>query len=246
LKSFNRINIRKILKKITASIKVLLIALGSISLVMLILSFTTLPFWGYYWLGTSAGNEDITPEYIIVMGGSGMPGTSALMRTYYAADIASRFPDAKIIITLPGKTDDENSSVNLMKKELEIRGVALNRIFIENVGKNTRYQALEIKKMISFAETPIIIVSSPEHIRRSVLTFKKAGFKNIGGLPAFEKSNEAGLLFDDSKLGGRTLFLPEIGGNLQLRYQFWKHLHYEIIITREIMALGFYNLKGWI
>ena len=242
---FNKINIPKFLLFLKNLINVFLIALGSISLLMLILSFTTLPFWGYYWLGTSAGKEDILPEYIIVMGGSGMPGTSALIRTYYAADLANRFPGSKIIITLPGKIGDENSSINLMKKELEIRGVALNRIYLENKGKNTRFQALEIKKMISFAETPIIIVSSPEHIRRSVLTFEKAGFHKVGGLPAFEKSNEASLLFDDSELGGRK-YLPEIGGNLQIRYQFWKHLQYEIIIIREIMALGFYNLKGWI
>lgn len=213
---------------------------------MLILSFTTLPFWGYYWLGTSAGKEDISPEYIIVMGGSGMPGTSALIRTYYAAEMANRFPGSKIIIALPGKMDDENSSINLMKKELGIRGVSLNRILLENKGKNTRFQALEIKKMISFAAASIIIVTSPEHTRRSVLAFEKVGFRNVGGLPAFEKSNEAGLLFDDSELGGRETFLPEIGSNLQIRYQFWKHLQYEILIMREIMALGFYYLKGWV
>jgi len=39
---------------------------------------------------------------IVLMGGSGMPGKSALMRTYYTAEAAHAHPDARVIIALPG------------------------------------------------------------------------------------------------------------------------------------------------
>jgi uncharacterized SAM-binding protein YcdF (DUF218 family) len=236
----------KSLSFIFKTIKWLVIFFGCISIIMIILSFTSAPFWGYYWLGTSECNDETKPGYIVVMGGSAIPGKSGLMRSYYASIAAQNFPDAKIIISLPGEILDSLSSISLMKRELEIRNVAAERITLESRGKNTRYQALEIKKIIPSASEPVLIVTSPEHMRRAILTFKKAGFKNISGLPAFEQTIDFDLAFNDKDLGGRNRFIPDIGHNTQIRYQFWIHLEYEILILREIVALGFYNLKGWI
>lgn len=213
---------------------------------MLILSFTSLPFWGYYWLGTSAEGESLSPSYIVVMGGSAIPGNAGLMRTYYAAKAAKKFPDAKIIVALPGDTTDKQSSLSLMIDELEIRGVDQNRIGIENKGTNTRYQVLEIKDKLPSLNAPLLVVTSPDHMRRALLSFEKAGFNNIDGLPAFEKWVDFNLNFEDEDLGGRYRFLPGIGDNIQIRYRFWQQLEYELKIIREIAALGYYKLKGWI
>lgn len=228
------------------SLKWLVICFGFIFIIMIILSFTSVPFWGYYWLGTCKCEKEMKPDYIVVLGGSAMPGKSGLMRTYYAAELAHRFPQAKVIISLPGDEADSASSINLMRKELLIRDVKRERILLETTGKNTRYQALELKKQIRAENDTLLLVTSPEHMRRAILTFRKAGFNNISGLAAFEQTIDFDLLFDDKALGGRNRFLPEIGNNLKLRYQFWIHLEYEILIIREIVALGFYGLKGWI
>lgn len=227
-------------------VKWIMLVSGGLSLLIIILSFTSLPFWCYYWLGTSAVNDEFVPDYIVVMGGSAMPGKSTLIRTYYAAGVAQRYPDSKIIVALPGDLSDENSSVNLVKKELELRNVLPDRILTENKGTNTRYQALEIKKMVVSPEMGILVVTSPEHIRRAVLSIRKAGCLNVYGLPAFDRLNDFELYFKDDELGGKNKFLPEIGNNLQLRYQLWQQLEYELLITREYIALGFYFLKGWI
>jgi uncharacterized SAM-binding protein YcdF (DUF218 family) len=235
--------VRYVVKKIARWI---LLFSGAISLLMIILSFTSLPFWGYYWLGTSAGQKDIKPDYILVMGGSAMPGKSTLIRSYYAAAVGIHFPDSKIIVALPGDLSDSSSSVNLTIKELEMRGVRTERILVENKGKNTRYQALEVRKLVADREASVLIVTSPEHIRRAVLSFRKAGFLHVAGLPAFDQVSDFDLKFNDKELGGRNHFLPEIGGNIQIRYRFWQYLEYEILITRECLALGFYFLKGWI
>jgi uncharacterized SAM-binding protein YcdF (DUF218 family) len=228
------------------TLKGVIISFGCISIIMVALSFTSAPFWGYYWLGTSECDAAIKPKYIIVMGGSAIPGKSGLMRSYYAAAAAKQFPEAKIIISLPGNPNDSSSSIRLMQNELTIRDVNPERINLETNGKNTRFQAMELKKMIPALNDPVILVTSPDHMRRAILTFKKVGFTNISGIPAFEGSVDFNLQFNDKELGGRNRFIPDIGQNTQIRYRFWIHLEYEVYILREIVALGFYNLKGWI
>lgn len=242
----NRTYINSIFRVLLKLVKVITIIAGILAIVIFVISFTTLPYKGIYWLGTSSLKAEIAPQYIIVMGGSALPGKSGLIRSYYAALVAKEFSEAEIIIALPGDIYDSTSSIRLMQKELEIRNIDPGRVILENEGKNTRYQALQIQKIIPLKKSSIIIVTSPEHMRRSILSFEKIGFQNVSGVPAFDAIHDFELLFDDKELGGRNQFLPEIGNNTQIRYQFWKHLQYEIIFMRELMALGYYNLKGWI
>ena len=188
------------------------------------------------------------------------------MRCWYTAKTANYFTRAKVIISLPGNARDSLSSINGMKKELVIRGIAPERILLEDSGTNTRAEALNVLKIISNIDQRIsniesvqhsmfniryskfkslLIVTSPEHLRRAVLTFKKAGFLKVDGVPAFEEAIESDLSFTGRRLGGRR-WVPDIGNNITLRYQFWTQLHYEVLILREVFALGYYKLQGWI
>ncbi|MCX6283722.1 MAG: YdcF family protein, partial [Bacteroidetes bacterium] len=161
----------------------------------------------------------------------------------------------KVIVALPGKTSDSLSSINGMKKELVIRGVEPERILLEDSGTNTRAEALNIMKIVRKhklnrqsaigSQQSILIVTSPEHIRRAVLTFRKAGFTRIDAIPAFEEAIESDLSFQGRRLGGRK-WVPDIGSNITLRYQFWTQLHYEELLLREVFALGYYWVQGWI
>ena len=225
-------------------LKYLFISFGCFSLILFILCFTSVPFWTWYRLSTSKAGIHRPPECIIVLGGGGMPGESDLMRTWYAAKLAGYFQHAKVIVSLPGDTGDRFSSVNLMKKELIIRGVFQGRILLENAGTNTRSEALMIGKMIQ-KDRAIAIVTSPEHLCRASMTFKKAGFSRIDGLPAFENAIESDITFIDRQLGGRS-WLPNLGNNLTVRYKFWTQLHYEEITMRELFAISYYWAKGWI
>jgi uncharacterized SAM-binding protein YcdF (DUF218 family) len=225
--------------------KRLILIVGTVSLIMVILSFTSLPFWGYFWLGTSLGGSSAEPEYIVMLGGSAMPGRSTLIRIYYASEAAHRYPGAKIIISLPGDITDSLSSLQITKRELEIRGVSADRILTESKGTNTRYQALELKRLVSDPYAPVLVVTSPDHMRRAILTIRKEGFTDVAGLPAFDGVNDFSLFFRDAELGGNR-FLPQIGRNLTIRYQVWQQLEYELLIARECLALSFYFLKGWI
>ncbi len=218
---------------------------GLLFLLCLLLAFTTLPFWGIHWLGTSKSELRWKPKTIILLGGGGMPGESNLMRSWYTGAAARKFPAAAIAIAMPGNIADSTGTPQRIKEELVLRGVNPARIIFENQGTNTRSQALQLKELFHPAES-VLLVTSPAHTRRAILSFRKAGFEKVNALPAFEYAAEADLSFRDKELGGNVQGIPGIGDNLSMRYQIWTHLKYEVMIAREFLALGYYRLKGWI
>lgn len=222
----------------------LVICSGLIFLFLLVFAFTTGPFWIYYNLGAAESNIREVPENIVLMGGGGFPSESNLMRAYYTQHALEVYPNAQLILALPGDTTDSSSSVIRLKDYLVSQGIAASRIHLESEGTNTRSQCLQISKMINMVK-PLLVISSPEHLKRSVRCFRKLGFTHVNGLPAFETAIEANLFYSDSKLGGRKIPGTDVGENLQVRYQFWTHLRYEVIVIREYFALSYYWVKGW-
>ena len=245
---FSAVNMAKNKFKIIHFLRILRIIFvlsGVFFLICVLLALTTLPFWGYHWLGTSESELKQKPETIILLGGGGMPSESNLIRSWYTEQAAKTFNGAKVVIAMPGDVTDSLSTPRLMKKELILRGVDSSLILFEHLGTNTRSQALNCKELVNEPE-PILLVTSPEHMRRAVLCFRKTGFKNVNALPAFEDAVEADLSFKDDELGGNKKMVPDVGQSIQVRYQIWTHLKYEILIAREMMALAYYRLRGWI
>ncbi len=226
-------------------LRIFFVAAGILFLVMIILAFTTLPFWGIHWLGTSKTEFKGEPGTIILLGGGGMPSESNLMRSWFTEKAARSYPAARVLIAMPGDTADHKSTPRLVEEELLIRGLERNRIFFENQGTNTRAQALFCSEMLNSSET-ILLVTSPEHTRRAVLCFQKTGFRTVYALPAFEHATEADLTYKDKDLGGRKIITPDVGESTSVRYQVWNHLKYEIIFARELAATVYYKLRGWI
>jgi uncharacterized SAM-binding protein YcdF (DUF218 family) len=229
-------------------IKVCLLTSGIFFLVIVLLSFTSLPFWGYYWLGTSKTKILGKPDYIILLGGGGMPSESSLMRAFFVYRAAVESPESRIVISIPGDPADSLSTARLVAAELISKGIAPERILYEQTATNTRSEAIQLQNFNQekLLDKAILLVTSPEHMRRSVLVFRKAGFTKINALPTFENAIEASLFFDDDQLGGNKTLVPDIGDHTSVRYQFWNHLKYEILIAREMAALGYYKLRGWI
>lgn len=239
---------RNLIDRCSKIFRLILISLGVFFMATLVLSFTTLPFWGYYWLGTSKSVIAGKPDCIVMLGGGGMPSESNLMRAFYVFKAAQQSPESRILISVPGDTANSKSTVRLVAGELTNKGIDPKRIIYEPVGTNTRMEALCIKKINGgeLTSKSILLVTSPEHMRRSVLVFRKLGFSKVSALPAFETALEADLVFKDKELGGRKIPVPEIGSSITVRYQFWNHLKYEILVARELTALGYYWLRGWI
>ena len=229
-------------KKIIKLLKVYFIIIGVVGFIMCIVAFTSLPYNTREWLGIENSEYKFKPDYIIMLGGSGMPSEDNLIRLYYTAEIAKFEKNAKIIITHPF----DSAVYCNMKKELLLREIDSGRINFDSIGTNTRSQALgHVKANAAMLNSKVVIVTSPEHMYRSIMVFKKVGFKYVGGYPAFEHDMFVDLTFKGKKLGGRK-YVPDVGDNLSMRYNFWNYLKLEIICMREFTAIGYYWINGWI
>ena len=241
---------KRALEIFTKVLKKLVFGSGIFFLICFILSFTTLPFWMYFKLGTANAGYKFKPDAIVVLSGGGMPGEANLMRLYTAQLLAKKYSNAKVIIAMPDDIIKEKgvaTSVRLMINELIYHGVDSTRILLESQGKNTRAQALSILNLFpEFSQKNMLVVTSPEHMYRSVASFRKVGFSKVGGQAAFESVIKYSSELHEKNLGGRKIPGRRIGSNTQLRYQFWNHLRYEILAFREYCAITWYWLRGWI
>ena len=229
--------------------KILFISFSSFLILVVLFAFTTGPYYLYHWLGTSKSEFHFKPQCIIIMGDAGYPGESSLIRSWYAAETWRKNPSATVVITQPAAAciRPEFSDAWGIRKDLMIRGVDSTKIILEIKGKNTREEGMEVMRIFPGAEKQrCVLITSPEHMRRSILTFEKLGFKYLGGIPTWNATGPVDLDYKDSNLGGNNVPLPEVGGSVQLRYQFWNHLRYQVICYRELMGLAWYQLRGWI
>jgi uncharacterized SAM-binding protein YcdF (DUF218 family) len=221
--------------------KIFFLSVGVLSTFLIAGAFTRIPYDVQVWLGTNNSEYKFSPDYIIFLGGSGMPSGDNLVRLYYVAALAKKSPESKIIIAHP--LDD--AVINQMKSDLMIHGVDSIRILIEKEGTSTREQALKIKKHFNeIVNRRIVIITSPEYMCRSVSCFRKVGFLNVGGIAAFENAMFVNLKYSHHEVGGKA-YLPDVSDNIALRYNFWNYLKLEITCIRELMAIAYYKLNGW-
>jgi uncharacterized SAM-binding protein YcdF (DUF218 family) len=228
-------------KRIFLILKGFFYTLGILFFLLFLLSFTDIPFYAYEKLSMPGTYLEKDPDVIVVLGGSGMPSPDGLMRTYYAAEAANKYKQADVIIALPYNETDSLYQLNLMAKELILRGIDSARISYEPAGFNTRSQALNIATRYEKRKRTLalLMITSPEHMYRSVNTFKKAGFTTIAGMATFEKP------VDEEKVKDKENAPDARVKSLALRYNMWSYLHYELLVIREYCAIAYYRIKGW-
>jgi uncharacterized SAM-binding protein YcdF (DUF218 family) len=214
---------------------------GAAALLFVALSFTDLPYLAYHRLGVSSDSLQGQPGLIVLLGGAGMPSPDGLMRCWYAAEAAHRFPGAPVVIALPANDDGTLRQLDLMARELVLKGVDSSRIRYEPRGHNTRSQAVNIAAGFdrSRKKPSVLVVTSPEHLYRAARVFKKAGFY-ASGLPAFEKP------VDERQARAKGRAAERQVSAVSLRYNMWSYMNYELIVAREYLAICYYKWKGWI
>lgn len=224
-------------------------ALGWFFLMVLIGAALGVPWRIYAWLGRDLGEYPGAPDYIVLMGGGGIPSESGLMRSWQTAQEALRYPKARVIVAHPFEKEEGPGKPNPIVRELVLRGVSEGRILREGRGRHTREQADRIREMVAGNEGQVrlLIVTSPEHIRRSQLCFKKAGFQYVRGRGVDSKPVEADVRYgSDAGATPMDRFDRAIGNSLTLRYRLWDNLGLTVRVSRELIALLYYRLNGWI
>ncbi|MDR0994197.1 MAG: YdcF family protein [Verrucomicrobiota bacterium] len=246
--------IRRIGKRLLA---ILVWTLGTLAFLFAAAQFTALPWRLYQALSCVASPLSTSPTHILLMGGSGVPGESSLIRTYYAAEAAREHPKARLWIAMPLDAAHSETS-RAYQDELTRRGVPLEQIGFLSNGRNTREQAARLMDALEKTGAPVHvrIVTSPEHIRRTAGAIRRAAQEQaldvgLSGCPTFSASMEESLAWNAEDLDGpadsaRRPFLPDVGNAMSLRYNVWNNLHYSIHVLREGAALGYYRLRGWI
>lgn len=213
--------------------------MGSIFLLLFILSLTSIPYSAYRSLSLYKQQINGKADAIILMGGDGIPSPGGLIRLYYTTDAAKENPKAKIVIAMPYHGNDSIETSNAIIQKMALDGIDSNRIIWANQGFNTRSQVVEISTLIPLS-SKIIIVSTPEHMYRAVRSFEKIGFGEVASLPTFEIPPSEIELLDKKKKNITEL------QNLNLRYNMWSYLQYEVKVLREYAAITYYWLHGWI
>lgn len=214
---------------------------GMVAVVLVVLAFTRLPYDAHRALGTAAGECTGQVDLLVVLGGSGMPSGAELRRLHHAAELATAHPTAELWVIHPG----DPAVIAAMVAELEWRGVAPGRIRRLNEGDNTRAQALAVLREVGGRPLRIALVSAPENMYRSVKTFRRAGFRQVCGAPAWDHAMDHDFTYAHKRIGGKA-FVPDVSTATDLRYTFWNYLKLEITCLREYAAIAYYALNGWI
>jgi uncharacterized SAM-binding protein YcdF (DUF218 family) len=190
-----------------------------------------LPFGLGSWIVAADWVGEAPPKYVVVLGGGGIPSESGLMRTFYAAYYGTNFADSVYVVCLPADGDPDAGSVGAMREELVRRGVRRDAIQMEYRGRNTHEQAVGVRELLGKEALgePVLLVSSPTHMRRALLCFSREGFTDLQAAPARAVGAEA-----------------DLGPGVGMRYRFWQNLETNIRVVRELVALAYYRLRGWI
>ncbi len=240
--------LRKIKKAIGRVLRNTLFVFGAFAFFLIILAFTSIPFWARYNLGVKYNSYSKPIKTIVLMGGGGYPSKSVLMRMYYTAKLSQHYPDAEIVVAIPGDTANfKGTAMQTVQGLIENYQIDSTIIRIENKGVNTRQQAMYVSKMEeqNIVHEPLLIVTSTEHVYRSVRAFRKVGLTSTFGQPTLNSALESNLEYQDDELGGNQL-VPDVGASISIRYKFWDYLQYEIQVAREYIAIAYYKVKGWI
>ena len=228
------------MKRLTKSIIITFFALGILFFVMLVLAFTSAPFYMHYRLGQNPKDdvEVSNPQLVMMFGGAGMPSEDNLMRLYNTAALARHF-DVPILLVHPEDSLCQTEMTRLLRQG------GIDSILYMTEGANTRSQAVELMNAYpELSEKELIVVTSPEHVRRTVKCLNKVGFRNTIGKAAYPATVDFDLSLKKQKLGGNEA-IPSVE-SVKMRYTFFNYLKLEITCVREYFALAYYKIKGWI
>ena len=137
----------------------------------------------------------------------------------------------KIIITggdtsIKGLRKDDIRETAQVGKFMRAMGVDSSDILLEEQARNTRENATYTKVLLKNTSSPILLITSAAHMRRSMACFQKVGLNPVA-YPVDHKKK-------DSPMGALELFMPSEN-----------HLARFSQLVREVCGLLIYKISGY-
>lgn len=221
-------------------LKIIFLSLGILFFAAIVLAVTSVPFYSYFHLGQHPDRNMVLshPTQVVMFGGAGMPSEDNLMRLYHTAALARHF-EIPVLLVHPEDPICQDEMTRLLHQG------GIDSIRYMTKGSNTRSQAVELLTAYpELIDEQILIVTSPEHVRRTVKCLNKVGFQQVLGVAAYTATVDFDLSLKDERLGGNEA-VPSVE-SIKMRYTFFNYLKLEITCVREYFALMYYRMKGWI
>lgn len=143
-------------------------------------------FFGGKVICGSAMNTAGQADRAIVLGlalENGRPTGELLARLDTAQAYLEKYPEARLILTGGNADATGRTEAAVMRDILAERGVADDRMILEDQAKSTRDNFRNTARIID-PGAPVVLISSDYHMDRAVRTAKAAGFTDILRLPA--------------------------------------------------------------
>ena len=114
---------------------------------------------------------------------NGRPANDLIARLDAAEAYARENPDAALILTGGNPDSAGRTEAAVMREILLERGIAEERMILEDQAETTRENFRNTARMVDPRE-PIVLISSDYHMDRAVQAAKRAGFARVLRLPA--------------------------------------------------------------
>jgi uncharacterized SAM-binding protein YcdF (DUF218 family) len=124
-----------------------------------------------------------------------------------------------------GKEKDARPEAEGMRAAIVQLGVPMDHVLVESESKNTREEAVIIARMLADRpRQPIVIVTSPTHMHRSLAVFRAVGLDPIPSAAAYKSDHSL----------ERRRWLPSDGGLLL-----------SDMVIYDVLATLYYRAAGW-
>jgi uncharacterized SAM-binding protein YcdF (DUF218 family) len=147
------------------------------------------------------GNAPVPPQlaacrYVVVLGGghgdtddmssNNLLSTSALARIIEAVRLLRVLPEARLIVSGPGRKDAPTHAV-VLGRVAQSLGIAAERIHYIDQARDTEEEAHAARRISG--DAPVAVVTSAWHMPRSIALFRSAGFQDPLPCPSDFKSH---------------------------------------------------------
>jgi uncharacterized SAM-binding protein YcdF (DUF218 family) len=154
----------------------------------------------------------------------GVPTREGWLRVMEAARV-SRVLGGVPIVTTGAHGSDQYTEAGMMAHQLQELGVPADRIITEDHARNTRDHALLVPPVLkAHGLGQFVLVTSRQHMRRSLAAFRVAGADPVPSTPEAYVSRGAPL----------EMYLPSLAA-----------LHLSERVLYDLVALVYYKARGW-